>query len=682
MAGILRMIGTGLIAVLPFASVLAQEFKFQAEVDSIHVDNNGVTVHSPFTGGYSISKPALVDIDDDGDLDLFVGDSFGTVAFYRNAGTDNAPIFKQEREFIASIDVGDDSAPAFADIDNDGDFDLFAGSKAGTISLFQNTGTTNDYNFVLQTDSFGSVLVGASSAPAFADIDNDGDQDLFVGDKNAKISFYRNTGTPEAPAMTLENDSLAIVPGNFGVPALSDIDNDSDVDLFIGEDAGNLNFFRNTGAAGDSMFVLETENFSTINSGDDSAPAFGDLDGDGDLDLLVAEFLGNINFYRNTGTPALPDFSLEIENFASIDVGSNSAPVFVDIDDDGDPDLFLGENSGSINYYKNVGNDSIPAYSLVTENLASTAGPMDVGSFSTCTFADIDNDGDHDLFVGELDGNVNFYRNTGTIAAPEFTINAASLGGIDVGSNSAPALIDIDQDGDVDLFVGERDGNINFYRNTGTAADPVFTLEAEKYLSIDVGSNSTPAFLDCDDDGDYDMFVGKDRGTVSFYRNTGTLAEPAFALETGSLDDIDIGSDSAPALADIDNDGDIDMFLGERDGGLYFFRRIPGNPSAVTLADEDGLPNNFELGQNYPNPFNPETMIRYYLPKPSTTRLIVYNLIGQKVTTLVNQEQPAGLHSIQWNGNDDAGRNVSSGVYFIRLEAGDFAKSRKLLLLR
>jgi hypothetical protein len=97
----------------------------------------------------------------------------------------------------------------------------------------------------------------------------------------------------------------------------------------------------------------------------------------------------------------------------------------------------------------------------------------------------------------------------------------------------------------------------------------------------------------------------------------------------------------------------------------------------VTLIGDGQLPKEFALSQNYPNPFNPSTTIKYDLSVDTRVSLKVFNIIGQEVVTLVNGEQKAGYKSIQWNA-----ANVASGVYFYRLQAGDFVAIKKLLLLK
>ena len=90
----------------------------------------------------------------------------------------------------------------------------------------------------------------------------------------------------------------------------------------------------------------------------------------------------------------------------------------------------------------------------------------------------------------------------------------------------------------------------------------------------------------------------------------------------------------------------------------------------------------FALNANYPNPFNPSTVISYQLPKTSHVELSIYNRLGTKVSTIVQQSQPAGAHKIEWNGRDSNGRQLVSGVYFYRLTAGTFTQVRKMLLMK
>jgi hypothetical protein len=106
--------------------------------------------------------------------------------------------------------------------------------------------------------------------------------------------------------------------------------------------------------------------------------------------------------------------------------------------------------------------------------------------------------------------------------------------------------------------------------------------------------------------------------------------------------------------------------------------------SSVGVEDEpeDNLPSRFELSQNYPNPFNPVTTIEYRIMSRRHVTIEIFNVLGQKVRTLVDETTSAGSYRIEWNGSDDAGRQVSTGVYLYRFRAGDVVQTKKMLLLR
>ena len=116
--------------------------------------------------------------------------------------------------------------------------------------------------------------------------------------------------------------------------------------------------------------------------------------------------------------------------------------------------------------------------------------------------------------------------------------------------------------------------------------------------------------------------------------------------------------------------GSSDMFIAKLGSGV------------TGIEEEFAIPRELKLYQNYPNPFNPFTMIRYDLPKTSKVILNIYNILGQKVRTLVNEEQSAGEKSADWDGRNRFGKQMSSGVYIYHLETGNYSKTRKMVLLR
>jgi len=102
----------------------------------------------------------------------------------------------------------------------------------------------------------------------------------------------------------------------------------------------------------------------------------------------------------------------------------------------------------------------------------------------------------------------------------------------------------------------------------------------------------------------------------------------------------------------------------------------------VAASGEDRLPSQFGLAQNYPNPFNPETTIEYQVPRIARVRMMVFNILGQQIRTLVNEVREAGRHHVIWDGRDHSGRPVASGIYFCQMTAGSYRQTRKMTLLK
>ncbi len=106
------------------------------------------------------------------------------------------------------------------------------------------------------------------------------------------------------------------------------------------------------------------------------------------------------------------------------------------------------------------------------------------------------------------------------------------------------------------------------------------------------------------------------------------------------------------------------------------------NPPTAISDNKSNLPQKFELFQNYPNPFNPETTIKFSLPKNSKVKLVIYNILGQQITKLTDKDFQAGIHKLKWNGKNNSGIPVASGMYIYRIETKEFINAKKLILIR
>jgi VCBS repeat-containing protein len=256
-----------------------------------------------------------------------------------------------------------------------------------------------------------------------------------------------------------------------------------------------------------------------------SKPAFGDLDGDGDLDMLLGVSGGTIGYFTNTGSATSPAFALQsgtANPLNGIDVDINATPALADIDGDGDLDVVVGDAAGTISYFKNTGSATAPVFAGQT-GANNPFDAIDIPNSSAPSFADLDGDGDLDLTIGGYGGALTQMQNTGTATAPGFAAGANPFSGYNVGREATPSFGDLDGDGDLDIIVGERDGVINYLENTGSPSAPVFVARhgaSNPLDGADIGSYSAPVLADLDGDGDLDAAVGTVNGNIAYFQNT------------------------------------------------------------------------------------------------------------------------------------------------------------------
>ena len=354
---------------------------------------------------------------------------------------------------------------------------------------------------------------------------NDSDQATVMSYFNQESNTYIEAS--RATSVTPMIADIIAIQNLYGAPTDMNLGDTvygyhSNVDGYLG-----LLFARWTG---------EGSPFTDIDVGENSAPAFADLDSDGDLDLVVGEYDATLHYYENTGTRSQPDFIARTgaaNPLAGIGVGLYSSPTLANLDDDGDLDLVVGDWYGTLHYYENTGSRSQPDFTERT-GVDNPLDGIDVDSHSTPTFADLDDDGDLDLVVGEYEGRLYYFENTGSRSQPVFTERTGAanpLDSIDVGGYSALTFANLDDDGDLDLVVGEYVGRLYYFENTGSRSQPVFTERtgaANPLDSIDVGGYSALTFANLDDDGDLDLVVGEGDGTLNYSENTGTRTEASF----------------------------------------------------------------------------------------------------------------------------------------------------------
>ena len=247
----------------------------------------------------------------------------------------------------------------------------------------------------------------------------------------------------------------------------------------------------------------------------------GDLDGDGDVDLLISDFDSKFHYYENIGSTIAPNFSSGVVNPFGINVpefgvcSCNHMPqVLVDIDGDGDLDLFAANwYQAAYLFAENIGTAQAPSYSDFTESFSWKPGTFNYPSNPGIAFVDIDNDGDLDFFSGQQSA-MRFFENTGTAQAPTFTSAMVTnpFGLAITGDYIFPSFSDIDNDGDFDLFIGNQissGDDVKYFENTGTSASASFQSPVLNPFNIENSSAliSACTFSDYDNDGDSDLII-------------------------------------------------------------------------------------------------------------------------------------------------------------------------------
>lgn len=611
------------------------------------------------------SKVTLVDIDGDGDLDAFFSGHASTIYYYENTGTVSSPVFLETTGAdnpFNGVDVGNKPRVTFEDIDQDGDLDAFVGSQGGKIYYYVNVGTTMTpvFSEVVGVDNpFNGVDVGSHANIAFADLDGDGDLDAFLGENTGIINYYENIGISANPVFTqvngIDNPFNGVDVGAYSNMAFSDFDSDGDLDAFLGGHDGIVNYYENTGTD-DSPAFSEITGIDNPFNGIDVNPLeihgwsnieFADIDGNGTQDVFLGGNTGLINYYESVLTPNL---TIEVDTtapIATIDTLSTSdaTPMLTGTVDDPDAIItatvngvdYAGVNNGDGTWSAEVttilatgsyvaevtatdtsGNTA--SYGRVEPTWAETSGAgnpfngVDIGSDVNIAFMDRDGDGDLDAFIGAADGTINFYENTGSDVSPiyvEVTGAANPFNSVDVGDKSKITFADLDGDGDLDAFINEQPGVINYFENTGTPASAIFTeiigsispldgIGAFDGLRTVASPGSSLAFVDIDGDGDLDAFLGKSTGDFSYFENTGSATSPNFTelsgngnpLDRVNSNGIDISAYTNVAFTDSDGDGDLDAFIGEAVGQIRYFENT-GTISSPVFQEQTGLSNPF-----------------------------------------------------------------------------------------
>jgi hypothetical protein len=691
---------------------------------------SGDTVLNPWTGGLNACQFSRFDADRDGNEDLFVFDRIGDkleLFLYREEGGN--PVWKHSESY-------DDAFPELSDwvlcrdFDQDGDRDLFTSNSAG-IALYENTTTGNGpLEFELVSDQLLSdhypadtstgpinIYVQSADIPAIDDIDGDGDLDILsfslLGNyleyqKNMALEIEGHTDTVIYERMNAcwgffsegvngniaLNDSCSSNVQNpeglrhSGSTLLTlNMNGDSAKELVLGDLGSNrLVKLRNGGGPSSSFMDQVTNPFP---SGDpvelETFPAafYLDVDHDGTRDLIVTpnDRIGSndqqsIWYYENHGNDSVPSFELQQRDLlqdGTIDLGRGAYPEFMDIDGDGDQDLFVGNRSlkdqsgqqaSSIAYFENIGTPTDPAFRLRNKDYQNFS-QVGMGDALHPAFGDLDGDGDMDLMIGDSDGYIHYFENGSpvgdppsySLTQPQYPDDSGNT--IDVGQYAAPTLVDLDGDGLLDLVLGEKGGNLVHYENVGTSSSASFAHRTDSLGKVSViepggfEGYSVPHFFK--DSGEYELVVGSKSGKLHYYKGIdGNLGGP-FQLVTDYFGGIDDGKRSAPAIADLDADPRMDMILGDYGGGLHFYR---GGEEINSLGGHREDPDKLHI---WPNPVAAGQTLHVFRKEGRLhpQQLRVYDLQGRRVPIADPTREGRGRIRLRVP-------KVDPGLYFIR----------------
>lgn len=564
---------------------------------------------SAFPGG--IRNWALLrDANCDGIPDLFVNSQSGVRLWPGSFGDGlvefNAP---PNSNVIANWDFGSGDQqlpmvclstdiPAIGDFDGDGDLDMVTWTEtSSTLYAYTGRGASED------EIGCGDTLIWDVTNRCYGMLDEASeDNTVFIG---ADHDCGFNVADPRMEGGVAEDNRGLRHAG--GTAALLDLDGDGHQDLLLGDVSYNqfAACYMTDAVDGQDSTTHVTDHWpADLDMGDTldiqrfPAAFHEDVDQDGVRDLLVT---ANATFevdgrhgswwYRNIGSEEAPEWNLESTAFLQegmIDLGRGAYPVFTDFDGDGLMDLVVsnkerylgpGNTPSLLSRFLNVGTAESPAFQQLDTNWL---GLPDYGLESVIAeFGDLDGDGDEDLLLGDELGNLHLWENTAGPGNPmELILTEAAMAdaqgvSIDVGQFASPVLRDLDGDGDLDLLVGEKNGNLNLYENTGTPSEASFALItantgqllADNLLGIN--GFATPEWWPTDTG--LVLVLGNELGRLQLFSCPDDIigdAETPWTEITDAWLDLYAGEFAAPAMADLDADGAADLVVGVRDGGL------------------------------------------------------------------------------------------------------------------
>jgi hypothetical protein len=740
------------------SSLFAQNAGFKRF--TVPVTVAGTTLVHPWAGGVNSPQISKADLDRDGKEDVFIFDRAGDVPLtLRNLGGGQ---FVYDDSYLASFPPMRSWA-LLRDYNRDGVVDLFTANyaySANAVRVFTGKWNgnkleftpflwhypgcvtcQNEYLYYPDNDMTGiwnNLVVAETDLPAFDDIDSDGDIDILTFDAIAggNVSWIKNmsaergfqddsllftlddlcygrmyesgiarckcnlSGSPDTCTKFLQGEDPIRHPGSTLMTY--DQDGDGDKELVLGDISFNcLNYLKNGGTKDAAWMVDQDTTFPNYTKPVDltSFPAafYLDVDDDGKKDFIAAANSRNISdddnsvwYYKNTGSNTDHKFEFQTDNLwqvGMLDIGSFSHPALVDVNQDGLLDLVAGNygyytingnignpNNSSLYLWLNVGTADNPKFALESRNFANFAqfAPDDY-DFSP-TFGDLDSDGDLDLLVGSNGGILYHCQNLAGAGNPmQFSNPLIGYNWflIDVGTGAVPLIYDLDKDGKPDMLIGERPGNVNFFKNIGSATQPGFATSPtiQNLGAIDTRTFpstvgfASPTLIPCANNPL--LLTGNQVGELELYSDLKASQDsfPQLQLRWGN---VRVGERAAPAIGDINNDGIYDIVVGNSRGGFELYRtNMQTNCSTVSSSDLETQDVRIQVSPN------PSTGV-FWVTNPAQKALqyAVYDQFGRRVVSGTE----SGNFSINLEGKP-------AGFYYLQASVGENLVTERLVLI-
>ncbi len=731
-----------LLLMFPLALLRAQAIP---RMNNVQVFEGGNLLRNPGAGGFNVPEFSNLDLDGDGTKDLFVWDRAGRkVITFLNGGTPNQIDYDFAPQYVSAFPQGITDFALCADYDCDGKADLFFGTNSG-IKVYHNTSTPGNLSFQLYRDTlFTDYGVGPAliylyqgDLPALKDIDNDGDLDVLAFNPGGttvewhKNMVMENTGNCAGLELIVAdrcwghfqesglNQSLTLgiscrtspynpVPvrpdaHSGSTLAAFDEDADGDYELVIGDLLyDGLTYTHNAGTATaadvDSIDIIFPAYDASVALDIFAAGYFVDVDNDGKEDMLAAPNGTNVSvnydnswYYKNVApgngvllTREKKDFLVE----EMVDVGMCAFPALFDYNGDGLQDLVIGNYSRKLTtsnvsstlvLYENTGTATAPVFTLRNRNYANIPSLLVQPPLGLApAFGDMDGDGDRDMIIGDVDGKLHYFQNSGLPGQPAVFMTAIqNYMGIDIGQFATPTLADIDRDGKMDMILGEITGTLNYFHNTGTAQVAAFssTPDDDAWGQVDVEpvcciGFSVPFIFTNPENGQYDMIVGSEKGDLFYYKDFESELGDTFTLDQANFGDIKEGGRTAIVGGDLSNDNQWEWFVGNVRGGIGFYS---GNGMVTGVSSNNQPPMaNWEA---YPNPTTGSLVVRLQQPHFGEMTLEISDLQGRVLRSMdaLSASQAANMDL----------RDLSAGMYLLRMSLnGQFCGVKRIELAK